>query len=261
MKAKYPLLLLLVALALAGCNSKPPGDGPTENGTVSMNLFKEGKGVWFSDETKTLFGLEIAEVAEKPLQRRLETTAQVYRGAHEGSPARALILLSDDEAKELKIGQLVSLKTAKGEGPEATGKLVQLDTQAHAALGQIRQFQVFQEQIDELVTREGKAEVVLAIAVRTAFRPAPSAAALWPWDGVAFDVLLVARQQMIAQAAGRTAVQGGLVHPLRRQRDLASLISVLDAAAGRAFVHRLADKRLGSAHEPLPIGEVLAAGI
>ena len=137
MKAKYPLLLLLVALALAGCNSKPPGDGPTENGTVSMNLFKEGKGVWFSDVTKTLFGLEIAEVAEKPLQRRLETTAQVYRGAHEGSPASALILFSDDEAKELETGQLVSLKTANGEGPEAIGKLVQLDTQAHAALGQI----------------------------------------------------------------------------------------------------------------------------
>jgi len=124
MRAKYSFFVPLVALALAGCNPEPASEGTTENETVSMSLFKPGKGVWFSDVTKTLFGLEIAEVAEKPLQRRLETTAQVYRGAHDGSPARALILLSDDEAKELKIGQLVSLKTAKGEGPEATGKLV-----------------------------------------------------------------------------------------------------------------------------------------
>jgi multidrug efflux pump subunit AcrA (membrane-fusion protein) len=137
MKAKFSLFVPLVALALASCNSKPAGDGSTENGTVSMSLFKEGKGVWFSDVTKTLFGLEIAEVAEKPIQRQLETTAQVYRGAHEGSPASALILLSDDEAKELKIGQPVGLKAATGKGLEATGELVQLDTQAHAALGQV----------------------------------------------------------------------------------------------------------------------------
>ena len=78
MKAKYPLLLLLVALALAGCNSKPPGDGPTENGTVSMNLFKEGKGVWFSDVTKTLFGLEIAEAASEFLKG--ETSATLGQG-------------------------------------------------------------------------------------------------------------------------------------------------------------------------------------
>jgi len=182
MKAKYPLLLLLVALALAGCNSKPPGDGPTENGTVSMNLFKEGKGVWFSDVTKTLFGLEIAEVAEKPLQRRLETTAQVYRGAHEGSPARALILLSDDEAKELKIGQLVSLKTAKGEGAEAIGKLVQLDTQAHAALGQVEGLVEFADQQQQFPV----GAVVAAALTNGETRPAfvvPESAVLVAADG------------------------------------------------------------------------------
>ena len=131
----------------------------------------------------------------------------------------------------------------------------------HAALREIRQFEVFQEQIDELVARQGEAEIVLPLAVRAAFGPAAARAALRARDGVALDVLLVAGQQMVAHAAGGAAVERRLVHALRGQRDLARLVGVLDAAAGRAFVHRLADQRLGAAHEPLPVGEVLAAGV
>ena len=182
MRAKSSFFVPLVALALAGCNPGPASDGPTENGTISMSLFKEGKGVWFSDVTKTLFGLEIAEVAEKPLQRWLETTAQVYRGAHEGSPARALILLNDDEAKELMIGQLVSLKTAKGEGPEATGKLVQLDTQAHAALSQVEGLVEFADQQQQFPV----GAVVAAALMNGETRPAfvvPESAVLVAADG------------------------------------------------------------------------------
>ena len=71
----------------------------------------------------------------------------------------------------------------------------------HAALGEIRQFQVFQEQIDEFVARQREAEIVLALAVRAAFRASAAGAALRARDGVAFDVLLVAGQQMVAHAA------------------------------------------------------------
>ena len=131
----------------------------------------------------------------------------------------------------------------------------------HAALRQIRKFQVLEEQIDELVARQGEAEIVLALAVRAALGTAATAAALRTRDGVAFDVLLVAWQQMVADAAAPAAMERRFVHALRRQRDLARLVGVLDAAAGRAFVHRLADQRLGAAHEPLPVGQILATGV
>ena len=62
----------------------------------------------------------------------------------------------------------------------------------HAALRQIGQLQVFQEQVDELVARQREAEVVLALAVRAALGAATTAAALRTRDRVAFDVLLVA---------------------------------------------------------------------
>ncbi len=131
----------------------------------------------------------------------------------------------------------------------------------HPALREIGQFQVFQEQIDELVARQGEAEIVLPVAVRAAFRAAAARAALRARDRVALDVLLVAGQQVVAHAAAGAAVERRFVHALRGQRDLARLVGVLDAAAGRAFVHRLADQRLGTPHEPLPVGEVLAAGV
>ena len=67
------LTLPLALIALAGCGSKPAESVPSESETVK--LFKVGKGVWFSDETKRLFDLEIAEVTEKPISRRLRKTA------------------------------------------------------------------------------------------------------------------------------------------------------------------------------------------
>lgn len=127
------LLLPLVFVALSGCNSKPPESAAPENDKV--NLFREGKGVLFSDETKRLFGVEMAEVAEKPMPRRLQRTAQVYRAGHEDLPASAILLLSGAEAKELKVGQPVNLKS--GDAPELTGTLVRLDTQGQAVFGQV----------------------------------------------------------------------------------------------------------------------------
>src|ERR1700693_2914875 len=123
----------------------------------------------------------------------------------------------------------------------------------HAALREIGQLEVFQEQIDELVAREGEAEVVLTVAVRASLGTATARATLRAGNRVALDVLLVAWQQVVAYAAGGAAVERWFMHALRGQRDLAHLVGVLDAAAGRAFVNRLADQRFGAAHEPLPV--------
>lgn len=122
-----------LAFVLAGCGLNAPESAAPEIDKVS--LFKPGKGVWLSDETNKLFGLEIAEVTEKPMQRRLQKTAQVYRPGREGIAASAVLLLSAEEAKELKVGQPVKLKA--GDAPEISGALVRLDTQTQTVLGQV----------------------------------------------------------------------------------------------------------------------------
>ncbi len=66
---------------------------------------------------------------------------------------------------------------------------------------------------------------------------------------------------MVADAAGQAAMERWFMHPLRGQRYFPRLVGVLDAAAARALVHGLADKRLRTPHEALAVSEALAAGI
>src|SRR5438034_8197389 len=99
--------LALAVIALAGCTSKTAKNTAPENEKVS--LFKEGKGVLFSDDTRKLFRLEVAEVTGKPMQRRVQKTAQVYRIGRDGTPTKAVVLLDANEATALTVGQLVSL--------------------------------------------------------------------------------------------------------------------------------------------------------
>ena len=121
------LCLLFAAAFLTGCHSRME-----ESGAATVSLFQEGKGVWFSDETKKLFGLEITEVSEKPVEGRVEKTAQVYR---EGASADAILLLTRDETKGMNPGQRVMLRSDAGE--QTLGTLARLDSQTEAALGQI----------------------------------------------------------------------------------------------------------------------------
>jgi len=134
-KTKFVWFLPLVAAALAGCNSKPAIAEVREKQSDSVKLFEEGKGVWFSDETKKLFSLETVEVSEKPMQHHMEKTAQVYRTGREGVPASAMVLLSSKEANELKAGQPLTLKGRNT--PETSGVLVRLDNQAQHVLGEV----------------------------------------------------------------------------------------------------------------------------
>lgn len=132
MKPLSILLLALVLIALAGCGSNKGESAAPESG--KMSLFKEGKGVLLTDETKKLFGVEMAEVMEKPMQLRLQRTAQVYRGG-DGARAGAMLLLIAEEAAELKAGQPVALQA--GGTPEISATLVRLDKQAQTVLGQV----------------------------------------------------------------------------------------------------------------------------
>ncbi len=133
MRFLHLLTLSLALVMLAGCEQKKPESVAPESEKVS--LFKEGKGILFSEETKKLFGVEMAEVSEKPVQRRFQKTAQVYRAGSESIPASAMLLFSGEEAKELRVSEPVKLQA--GDAPEISGTLVRLDTQVHSVLGQV----------------------------------------------------------------------------------------------------------------------------
>jgi multidrug efflux pump subunit AcrA (membrane-fusion protein) len=64
-----------------------------------------------------------------------EKTAEVYRATRGENPGGAMVWCSAAEAKELTAGQRVALRASNDR--EVAGKLVRLDPQAHAGLGQI----------------------------------------------------------------------------------------------------------------------------
>jgi multidrug efflux pump subunit AcrA (membrane-fusion protein) len=172
------LAWFLAAVALTGCQSRTADHSAAEAETTSFPLFKEGKGIWLSDQTKQQLRLELAEVVERPVGGHLEKTAQVFRAASQERPGGATILLRAEEAKELQPGQTVHLKPARGHDPEITGKLVRLDTGAEAALGQVEALVEFAEAAGRfpvgsfctarLATRDVKpALVVPAVALLT----------------------------------------------------------------------------------------------
>ena len=127
MKSFCWLVLTLTIGVCFGCkrnSNKTAMDGEA----TSSSLFNPGKGVLFSAESKKLLGIETAEVEEKPVERSIERTAQVFRAGKEQTPGAAASLIRSEEAKELKPGQVVTLRDPSGR--EVAGKLVLLDAQA-----------------------------------------------------------------------------------------------------------------------------------
>ena len=130
-------LLMFLAVLITGCNSKKNSDGATpESGAESVTLFQKNQGVMLPPEMRRQFGLEVAEVAERPMRRHLLKLAQVFRTASGNAPAGATVMLTRAEVKGLKAGQAVVLKT-RDSNEEMSGTLRKADEQAEPALGQV----------------------------------------------------------------------------------------------------------------------------
>ncbi|HXJ56033.1 MAG TPA: hypothetical protein VNU68_05140 [Verrucomicrobiae bacterium] len=130
------LLALFFCHILAGCHSRM-ADPVEASDTEKMSLFQKGKGIRLPVQLRKEFGIETIEVAQKPLPRRVMKTARVYRAAHGGRPAGLSVLVTADEAKELKPGQSVALRGPPGEEPPFVGTLARMDDQARPVLGQV----------------------------------------------------------------------------------------------------------------------------
>src|ERR1019366_118473 len=129
------------------------------------------------------------------------------------------------------------------------------------AFREIRQLQVFQEQLDELIPRQGKTEIIFPLAIGAAFGTATAVTTARTRDGVAGHIFLVARQQVIAESAVRTPPKLWFMNTLSREDDLAAVVRVLDASLGGTFMPRLSVLRFRPPHETLPVGEVFSARI
>jgi hypothetical protein len=131
-----PHFVILLAVLLAGCNSKPGNSAAPEAATETVNLFHEGKCVLLPEEMRRQFGLETAEVAEKPMRSQLQKLAQVFRTASDSTKSEAMMMLTIAEARELKPNQPVLLKAADSTD-EMRGKLARVDESTRVALGQV----------------------------------------------------------------------------------------------------------------------------
>ena len=125
------------------------------------------------------------------------------------------------------------------------------------ALGEIRQFEIVEEQIDELVAGEHEAERVLAVAFARAAvlarRPGRTRKI------VALDELLVPGQHHVARSA--FAAETRLVHAVERDSDFAALQDILDVPVLRGLLDGALNQGLGPTQEPLPVLKTLAARI
>ena len=126
------------------------------------------------------------------------------------------------------------------------------------ALGEIRQFEIVEEEVEELLARQHEAERILAVALARSARPS---AALFrrPRNMIAFAELLVAGQHHVPRAAA--ALKRRLVQPVERNFDLAAFKNITDVLGLGRFLHRALHQCLGAAKKFLAVLEALASGI
>ena len=125
-------------------------------------------------------------------------------------------------------------------------------------LGEVRQLQVVEEQVDEFVPAQHEPKRIFAVAFARIARLAAAFFAGTRQD-VTFDELLVSRKHHVARAA--LAAKARLIHAVERNADLSALQHILDVAVLRRFLDRTSNKRFGTTQEPLTILKTLAARI
>jgi multidrug efflux pump subunit AcrA (membrane-fusion protein) len=125
-----------LGVVLAGCHSRST-DGSGKSEPEKVSLFQKGKGICLPDHLKKEFGVETVEVAEKILPRRQTKTARVYRAARGGQRAEASVLVTTEEAQELKPGQMAVFRRTPNDEAPFSGTLVRMDEHARPVLGQV----------------------------------------------------------------------------------------------------------------------------
>ncbi len=138
MKPDHSIMIaaLLVVLA-AGCGGQDHSghDHAQDHGAGEIELFEKTRGVRLPAELQQDLGVATVEVAEKPVTRRFEKAAHVYRAAAGDSPAGAVAWLEDSEAAQTRVGQRVTFRArsarpsaveGEGSGIASVGTIVRI---------------------------------------------------------------------------------------------------------------------------------------
>lgn len=128
------VLLAACCLAFTGCRDEEEAHGDREHQagethaeTAPDSGFQQEMGVFVSESTKAMLGLQTTPAVEKTLTKRTEGTARVY------APGKATALIEANTATSLAPGKLVTL----GAGQVFTGTLARIDRQLETSLGQV----------------------------------------------------------------------------------------------------------------------------
>ena len=101
------LLIAAIAAGMVGCGRETAQHEAKSSAGKELPSFKAGKGLFLPEETRQSIGLEIADVTERKLERRLSTEVQVYESDAKAWHASGLV--AREQAGWLHPGQSVSL--------------------------------------------------------------------------------------------------------------------------------------------------------
>jgi hypothetical protein len=112
-----PMLNLTLAAALggaaiAGCTQKPPASAADGERTGLGPQYSAKKGLLLPEETRRSLGVRVVEVNEQQVRTTFDFTLRVYQCNGRGGMASGS--LPPEEAKRLKAGQPVQMKTIDG---------------------------------------------------------------------------------------------------------------------------------------------------
>jgi multidrug efflux pump subunit AcrA (membrane-fusion protein) len=123
--------VLLLALALAGCQPRPGESGARQDAVEIGPKYSPHKGLFVPDDTRQSLGLKIVEVTEQTVPAALEVPLCVYQ--HSANTSLASGTVTPEQAKALKPGQAVQVLT--GDGRKLSAKIIRVSGQLQKAIG------------------------------------------------------------------------------------------------------------------------------
>ena len=124
------LAALAAMVVWAGCGDRHDADDDrSERETATEEHgFKDGHGVFVSEETRRTIGLELGEPVEKAISGLIKTVARIY------APGKATALLASENAASVTPGQPVELTMGN---LTVTGALARIDRQLEGSMAQV----------------------------------------------------------------------------------------------------------------------------
>ncbi len=125
--------IVLMAIALTGCQSKSKQSAPPGKPVTLGPQYSEKKGLLVREETRESLGVKITEVIEQTVTSTLEIPMRTYQVTATGALASGMV--TPEQAQRLKVGTQVDAKV-RGEG-SVTGIVTSLSDTLQNATGMI----------------------------------------------------------------------------------------------------------------------------